>query len=230
LQLPDNGRPNRIVYEKSVGRWLWEEKNVALLQLVCLEWLSLERDKYISEDFYERPWEEIIGRVHLLKAHDTVENKQYVVALADFEQALTLLAKKGVRQDYSVCALADKAVVQCFLAQYEAALVTMDQALAVAEPSDRDMMLRNRSAILVLTGAYSEALNALDAQLRMHPHDSDLRFTQATCLLHLERYHEAVVAYEQVIAEDRFLRDDAGLIAARQGKQPDWAHLSVLDE
>ena len=55
--------------------------------------------------------------------------------------------------------------------------------------------------------------------------DSYLRFTLATCLLHMERYSEAIAAYEQVIAKEGRLENDAGLIAARQGRQPDWASL-----
>jgi len=41
----------------------------------------------------------------------------------------------------------------------------------------------------------------------------------------MERYSEAVAAYEQVITQDGRLYNDAGLIAARQGQQPDWANL-----
>ena len=86
-------------------------------------------------------------------------------------------------------------------------------------------MLNNRGAILVLVGAFEEALNTLHTQLEQNPRHSWLRFTLATCLLHLERYQEAVVAYEQVIAEDGHLQNDAGLVAARQGQQPDWTNL-----
>jgi tetratricopeptide (TPR) repeat protein len=89
-------------------------------------------------------------------------------------------------------------------------------------------MLNNRAAILVLTGAYSEALDALHAQLERNPEDyslHNLQFTLATCLLHLERYPEAVAAYEQVIAQRGHLPSNEGLIAARQGRQPDWSKL-----
>ena len=113
----------------------------------------------------------------------------------------------------------------CLIAQYNVALATLDQALAVSDESDRDDMLNNRGAILVLVGAFEEALNTLHTQLEQNPRHSWLRFTLATCLLHLECYHEAVIAYEQVIAEDGRLQKDAGLIAARQGQQPDWANL-----
>jgi len=211
-------------------------------QLVYVEWLSQEREKYIWQDVYEHSWDEIIGRVYLLKAHESVEQSRYQDALADFEQALLLLAKDGVRRSYYAHALADKALAQCFLAQYDAALATIDQALAVAdEPHgwndwndcDRDLMRNNRCAILVLAGAFSEALNMLCAELEQDPENSYhsyLRFTLATCLLQLERYHEAVVAYEQAVAEESWLKVDAGLTvaltAARQGQQPDWANLS----
>jgi len=175
--------------------------------------------------------------MYLLKANqnagcmypnERVEDDRYQDALADFEQALLLLAEDDVRGSYYVRALADKALTQCFLGQYDAALTTLDQALAVTDKSDKyyhGIMLNNRGAMLVLTGAYSEALDTLHAQLECHPKDSDLRFTLATCLLHMERYPEAVVAYEQVIAQDGHLDKDAGLIAARQGQQPDWANL-----
>src|SRR5215471_16308438 len=125
-------------------------------------------------------------------------------------------------RDYYVRALNDKALAQCFLGQYEAALATIDQALAVENRSYQDEILANRGAILVLLGAYSEALETLSAQLKKKPWNSAyLRFTQATCLLHLERYKEAIAAYEEVIAEDLYLGDE-GLEAARLNQQPDW--------
>jgi len=195
-----------------------------ILKLVWLVWLSQGRDKHIWEDLYEYSWDEIIGRMYLLKAHGSVENKQYADALADFEQALQLLAKDGVRRKYYCRALADKALVQCFLGQYEAALSTIDQALALAEQQDRDPIVDNRCAILVLAGAFSEALDLLQARLDQDASDTDLRFTLATCLLHLERYDDAVAAYEQSLA-DGYSHDERGLEAARRGQQPDWISL-----
>lgn len=193
-------------------------------QLVYLGWLSQEREKHIWEDLYYRSWDEIIGRMYLLKAHSEVENDSYATALADFEQAVVLLAKDDVRQEYYARALSDKAVAQCFMRQYEAALTTINQALAVADQSNQDTILDNRGAILVLTGAFSEALNILSTQLDQHIKDSYIRFTLATCLLHLERYPEAIVAYEKAIAEDSSLQKE-GLVAARLGRQPDWDKL-----
>src|SRR5713226_9757909 len=110
------------------------------LKLVRFEWLSRERDKHIWEDL-GHPWDEIIGRMYLLKAHDAIEDRRYADALVDFEQALVLLANEGVKRSYYCCALADKALVLCFLAQYEAALSALDQALAIASQFDRDSIL-----------------------------------------------------------------------------------------
>jgi tetratricopeptide (TPR) repeat protein len=215
------------------------------LQLVFLEPLSWERDKYVWQDRDGRPWDEIIGRMCLLKANEALEEEEYMDALAYFEQGLVFLAKDGVDRDYYVRALADKALVQCFLAEYEAALATIDQALAVSDESDeeddydedgdeddydeddeydRDATLKNRGAILVLMGAYENALKALSMQLDKDPKNEYLRFTWATCLLHLERYQEAIVAYEDAIAADSSLQRE-GLDAARLGQQPDWANL-----
>ncbi len=103
---------------------------------------------------------------------------------------------------------------------------TIDQALAVEDKSYQDKLLANRGAILVLLGAYSEALETLSAQLKkVDPQDSYcLRFTQATCLLHMERYKEAIAAYKKVIAAGVYLGDE-GLEAARLGQQPDWDNL-----
>jgi tetratricopeptide (TPR) repeat protein len=210
-------------------------------QLMFLSSLSWERDKYVWQDFHDRPFDEIIGRMYLLKANEALECEEYVDALAYFEQGLVFLAKDGVGRRFYVRALADKALVQCFLAEYEAALATIDQALAVSDKSDehgnggpyqynkvhehdRDAMLENRGAILVLMGAFSDALKTLSMQLDKNPKDKWLRFTWATCLLHLERYQEAIVAYEEAIAEDSSLRRE-GLAAARLGQQPDWADL-----
>ena len=84
-------------------------------------------------------------------------------------------------------------------------------------------MLKNRGAILVLMGAFSDALKTLSLQLDKDPKDEWLRFTWATCLLHLERYQEAVVAYEEAIAKNSSWPRE-GLAAARLGQQPDLAH------
>ena len=197
-------------------------------QLVYLARISEERDKYIWEDMYCRSWDEIIGRIYLLKANGRFEKEYYKDALAAFEQALSLFAENGVNKECYFRALADKALVQCFLGEYDTALVTFDQTLTMRYSSDefyRDIMLNNRAAILVLTGAYSEALDALRKQLeRDTENNNELLFTLATCLLHMERYSEAIAAYEQVIAQRNFLERDEGLIAARQGRQPDWTN------
>ncbi len=220
---------------------------MTMLKLVCLTWLSQERDKYVWEDRSRDHWDVTIGRMYLLKAHDDVEDRNYATALTAFEQALLSLSKNSTGLPYYYCALADKSLVQCYLAQYGAALATLDQALATREQSDRVSMptdtsgattykkhlttreqsdrvsmLHNRGAILVLIGAFTEALNVLYTQIDQYPQDSDLRFTLATCLLHLERYDEAVTIYEQVMAEDRYLYDDKGLKAAQKHQQPDW--------
>jgi len=193
---------------------------------VDVMWLSWERDKHVYEDFYNSSWDEIIGRVYLLKAHDEIEeDNNYTTALADFEQALVLFSKEKVRQDYYYRALADKVLVHYFLAQYIEALSTLNQALATPDKPDRATMLDNQGAMLVLAGKFSDALNVLHDQLDQDPQDSNLQFTLATCLLHLERYDEAVIIYEQAIADARYMHDERGLTAARQRTQPDWADL-----
>jgi thioredoxin-like negative regulator of GroEL len=77
---------------------------------------------------------------------------------------------------------------------------------------------------VVVTGTFSDAYDLLQARLHESPQDTDLRFTLATCLLHMERYNDAVVAYEQVLAEDSYLDDERGLKAARLGQQPDLGY------
>jgi tetratricopeptide (TPR) repeat protein len=112
----------------------------------------------------------------------------------------------------------------CFLGKTKVALEAIDQALAMSDQSDRTRILANRGAILVLAGAYEEALQTLTAQLTEDPEDKDLRLTQATCLLHMERYEEAITAYEKASAKGNHWADK-GLGAARLGKQPDWDDL-----
>jgi len=70
------------------------------------------------------------------------------------------------------------------------------------------------------------AAETLSTQLKkVDPQDSYcLRFTQATCFLHLERYKEAITAYKKVTAAGLYLGDE-GLEAARLGQQPDWDNL-----
>lgn len=232
-------------------------KKMETLKLVCLDWVSHEREKYVWEDFNYASWDEIIGRVYLLKAHEAIESgdydkddeddederddyadtlvdedekdeeHNYEDVLVDFEQALLLLAKDSVRKEYYGYALADKAHVLCLLGQYDEALLTIDESLVHVNTYDpgRNWMMNNRYAILVLTGAFEDALNQLQARLDQHPEDNDLRFTMATCLLHMERYDEAAAAYEQAMAKDKDWYEDTGLKAARRGQQPDWANL-----
>jgi tetratricopeptide (TPR) repeat protein len=86
-------------------------------------------------------------------------------------------------------------------------------------------IIDNQCSILVLTGAFEDALKLLQAQLDEHLEDNDLRFTMATCLLHMERYNEAAAAYEQAMTKDKDWYDDTGLKAARRSQQPAWANL-----
>ena len=199
------------------------------IKLVHLNWCSCERSKHVWEDSYGsyRSWDEIIGRVYLLKAHDIIEEKHhYSDALSDFEQAIFLFAKADTMNGYRSRALADKALVQCFLAQYTEALANIDQAIALMTSFDYDeTMIDNRCSILVLVGAFSDALDLLQVRLERSPDDNYLRFTLATCLLHLKRYDDAVTAYGQVFTEERCLCDDRGLQAARLSQQPDWDNL-----
>lgn len=140
-------------------------------------------------------------------------------------QALSPFAKEGVRQSYYFRALADKALLQCFLGQYTAAIATSEQAFELADPFYIDTMMNNRCAMLVLAGAFSDVLELLQTRLGRSSGESHLRFTRATCLLHLERYNDAIAAYEQVIAEDTCYYGDEGLKAARRRQQPDWDDL-----
>jgi tetratricopeptide (TPR) repeat protein len=190
-----------------------------ILKLVYIQWLSCERDKYVWEDLYNSSWDEIMGRIYLLKAHDEIEHTQYAAALADFEQALLLLAKDTIRNHYVIHALADKATVQCILGQYQAALATFNQAVSLTPQPDEWLL-----QMLVLAGTFTDALKVLEERLAQSPHDEYQRFTLAICLLHLERYQEAITNYEQALAGNRQL-DNVGLRAALQQRQPDWNKL-----
>lgn len=194
-----------------------------MLKLVYVQMLSHERDKYVWEDLYSQPWDEIVGRMYLLKAHDQFENKQYMAALMAFEQALLLLGQNNSRGNYYVNALVDKAIVQCFLGQYQAALATFHQALSLT-PQPDDWFLQNQGSILVLAGAFTDALKVFEEQLKKSPNDKYRRFTLATCLLHLEHYQDAVANYEQALATDQYM-SNVGLLAALQRRQPDWDNL-----
>ena len=112
-----------------------------ICQLVYLTRISGERDKYIWEDMYCRSWDEIIGRMYLLKANARFENEYYEDALEDFEQALSLFAKDGVNKEYYFRAMADKALVQCFLEEYDTALATFDQTLTLSHRSTNSTII-----------------------------------------------------------------------------------------
>ena len=71
------------------------------LKLVCLDWISQERDKYIWEDLYAYSWDEIIGRMYLLKVHAQAANGHYEAALFDLEQALSLFMLNSLSSDAS---------------------------------------------------------------------------------------------------------------------------------
>ena len=120
-----------------------------MIKLVCVGWHSCERDKYIWEDLYgSATWDEIIGRMYLLKAHDDAENEEYEDALIDFDDALKLLPKDGFRCSYYYHALADKALILCFLGQYGSGPSLYDEALAMADQSGYDWMIDNRGQSL----------------------------------------------------------------------------------
>jgi tetratricopeptide (TPR) repeat protein len=194
-----------------------------MYKLVCLCWISEERDKYIWQDFYIRSWDEIIGRVYVRKAHCAVEEKNYQEALEAFEQALTLLARPRVTREYYYRALADTALVHCFLGHAALALPMVDEALASMDTFFHGSLKTNRAAILVLTGAFAEALALLEQKLgedSQSDEDADLHLIKATCLLHMERYDEAYAEYERIAGTS--YRSSEGLQAARQRRQPDW--------
>src|SRR5271157_1027904 len=105
-----------------------------VIQFVYLTRISEERYKYVWEDMMEScPWDTTIGRMYLLKANECFEDKHYKDALAAFEQALSLFTKGG---EYYTRAMGDKALVQCFLGQYDAALATIDQILTMSHGFD----------------------------------------------------------------------------------------------
>jgi tetratricopeptide (TPR) repeat protein len=191
------------------------------VKLVCVDWISVEREKYIWENLYVHSWDEIIGRMYLLKAHSAIEKHAYEDALLAFEQALILLAKPDVDREYYYRALADKALVLCFLKQYTTALTLLTEARANLDAFYQDILIMNQAAVLVLTGAFSEALTLLEQEAPKYPDNDGMRFTMATCLLHLKRYAEAITAYEQVEKQGYF-RGKSGLEAARQHRQPNW--------
>lgn len=78
--------------------------------------------------------------------------------------------------------------------------------------------------MLVLAGAFTDALKVLEEQLEKSPNDEYRRFTLATCLLHLERYQEARANYEQALAIAQHM-SNVGLHVALQQRQPDWDNL-----
>ena len=202
-----------------------------MLQLVYLDWISIERDKYVWEDLYARSWDEIIGRMYLLKAHSIIEQtyperqrSYYKEALTAFKQALTLFAKNKESEDYYYRALADKAVVQCYLGRYDSVLADIDEASSKLGAFYQSILTNNRAAALVLTGAFAQALTLLEQELREQPEDTYLQLTRATCLLHQKRYDDACAAYEQLEKHSN-LPDKRGLLAARQHRQPDWNEL-----
>ena len=117
-------------------------------KLVLLEWHSCEREKYVWEDMHVSSWDETIGRIYLLKAHEAIENNYYKEALQDFRRALVLLAKETASQRYYYNALADKALLQCFLEDYETGRATFERVLSMADQAERTLMLQNRGAIL----------------------------------------------------------------------------------
>lgn len=173
---------------------------------------------------YCKPWDEIIGRVYLLKAHCEREKAEYAKALPAFEQALALLAGHG-DQEYYYRALADKALVQCMLDQSAPALAMLDEASANLSGDFFASPLKvMRAAALILTGAFAEALAFLDEELGASADDDDLTMSRATCLLHMGRYDEALAAYIW-LEKNSYLPDTDGLEAARQRRQPDWESL-----
>jgi tetratricopeptide (TPR) repeat protein len=200
-----------------------DDMSANMYKLVSLDWISEERHKYIWEDFYSRSWDEVIGRIYILKAHCAVGDDDYRQALEAFKQALKLLARPAVTRDYYYRALADTAIVHCYLDQASVALPMMDEALANIGKLYGGSLEANRAAILILTGAFSEALALLEQQLEENSDlddYADLYLMKATCLLHMERYDEACIEYERIATTS--YSSSEGLEAARQRRQPDW--------
>jgi tetratricopeptide (TPR) repeat protein len=198
-------------------------------KLVGLHLISEERTKYVWEDFDCRPLNEIIGRIYLLKAHEELnqpwstmlDKDRYTNALALFERALASLAEPGVNEEYYYRALADKAVLQCLCGQARSAVALFEKACAYLTSFYHTELKLNLAAALVLDGAFVQALALLDQELDETCDRKSLILIRANCLLHMERYDEAIVAYERLHDKHELL-DSRGLEAARQHRQPDW--------
>ncbi|HEY1351333.1 MAG TPA: hypothetical protein VGF67_17060 [Ktedonobacteraceae bacterium] len=198
-------------------------------KLVCMHWISAERTKYVWEDFSIRPIDEIVGRMYLLKAHDEVDDARfdkarYTKALSLFERALASLTEPAVNKDYYYRALADKALAQCLLGQTGAAVALFEEAYTNLSEFYHFELKVNWAAALVLSGACAQALALLDQEPHKASDREDIMLIRAACLLQMERYDEAIVAYEQIHRNYR-LHNSRGLEAARGHRQPDWDHL-----
>jgi len=110
----------------------------------------------------------------------------------------------------------------------EEALVTSNQIIALIDANDGDnghpLIRRNRAAAYLQLGRNEDALNDLVLARSRNPDDGFSAALQGTALLRLDRYAEAVAAY------DTALRNEPDYVAAWIGRSHAFLELDLIDD
>lgn len=104
----------------------------------------------------------------------------------------------------------ERGLAMAWLERYGEAVDSFSQALRHA-PGDVDLLLV-RARVWHKMGAYQDALDGYDEVFRVRPSDPDARYWRAEALDSLERFAEALVAWETWLA----LEDDGEVSYARR--------------
>jgi tetratricopeptide (TPR) repeat protein len=138
----------------------------------------------------------LIRQFELSQKSDTSLN----IAGETYQKSLNCLDKAIALDSEFVLAWANRSFPAYYLQQYELALDSSDQALAL-DPDNQKAMNEvvhcNRGCILLRLNEINEALQAFNAALAIDSKLSEAWIGQGTALFHLDRYAEAMESFVQ---------------------------------
>ena len=151
------------------------------------------------------------------------DSERYEEAIAAYDQVLQLPPGGDKRTGL----LPSKWSVMERLEQYEAIIVSCDQALATKH--DNDKALAYKSVALYYSGQYEAAIATCDQILDTHPRDHITLANKGAALEQLRRYEEAIIVYDQTLQCVSGVSDES-LTFSRQTLSRKWFAMRGLGE